>query len=649
MPIDHFSTLLLGIWLAIVASVLGAATLLLARSRRRARLERQLTEARLDAARQVDLQQKLSQVEAELRATQQALASQAERLTDLNARATSASQSRAQRTLELPMPREPLPTEVDMADVVDRQWETKLRAIEASLAQARRHHEVSEQSLKKANRLSLEQARKIHELTSQIDEVASSLEETRITLAEKQRELAEQLTRERLGEARVAELQARDLHVQRQIDELRGELQAHRDTIARGEQALGQAEATIRQLEASARAATEAHEQLDLQLCDKQSAYATLEKMLQEATAAEVQLRRDLKAIGLGREQLEHQNIELKVILERVCGHTVEVSDGARQHASEQDLAATAAAVITQWSAVTESDIHGAVQQLAQPPSQPVLAREPVAHAAFERSEASESPDVERELREARVRLHVLESSMGDLEYLREQNAKLREELAQDKGAARELTALQLEHKRLKLDFQVAEQKVETQYKTIENLSGLNQELLGHKAELEALGSLQAQLRDLRAENFALKNAYSGTYRVLESARPMQSDSRELAVKALDTAVVSDHLGLPVAATGSLSAESMAAVSGLAVQIAAHVRELLPVGPITTVQWVDQNGMTVTCKLFELAGDEMAMTTLGSGVPSEQALKETLRTVLQSIGWTEDGPTTDTEPNAAVG
>jgi uncharacterized coiled-coil protein SlyX len=230
---------------------------------------------------------------------------------------------------------------------------------------------------------------------------------------------------------------------------------------------------------------------------------------------------------------------------------------------------------------------------------------------------------------------------------LREQNAKLNDELLQDKGAARELTALQLDHKRVKLDFQLAEQRLASQAETIERLSHAASELQDHKEELQSLRELGTQVRDLRAENFALQNATSGTFRMPE-ARQLHSDARELAATPLDTAVLSDHLGLPVAVTGNLPAESLAAVSGIAAQVASHVRELLPMGPISMVQWVDEYGMTVTCKLFRLAGDDMAMTAMASGNPSEQTLRETLRQVLNSIGWTEDGPQTDV-PDSAVG
>jgi hypothetical protein len=609
MPTDHFSALRLLLWIALGSVIIGCATVtaLLAHRRLRRTRERAQAEARLQHAQRIDEERIRQQIEHELRTAQRALALQTGLAAELNARLEELQKSGAERALRLPLPTVPQLTALDAADRPE--WEAKLHRLEASLAQARRNRDASEQNLKKAHQLNQQQAAKIAGLTAQVDEVALNLEETRISLMERQRGLAEATKREQLVESQMAEL------------------------------------------EASARSAATAQDELTQQLQEKQSAYVTLERMLQDATAEEVQLRRDLRAVALGREQLEIQNIELKTIVAQLCGRSSDSSVGTTQHQDAQDSILAATEVIGQWAAVTDGDISDAVVQLkamaSVPPVAGRLAPEAVrSHAEPGRTEDGEPANLEMELREARVRLHLLESSMGDLEYLREQNAKLREELSQDRGAARELIALQIEHKRLKLDQQLAEQRLEAQHKTIESLSAINSELQGHKVDLEAMPGLQIQLRDLRAENFALRNLTSGTYRVLEPACPLQFDARELAATPLDTAVVSDHLGLPVAATGNLPAESMAAVSGLAAQIAVHVRELLPVGPITTVQWIDQYGMTVTCRLFKLAGDEMAMTTLASGVPSEQSLKETLKTVLGSIGWTEEGPQSS---NAAAG
>ncbi len=645
MPTDHFSALRLLLWIAAGFVIVGCATAaayLVHQRLRRTRGTVQV-EARLQDAQRLGDERTRQHIEQELRTTRRALALQTGLVAELNARLDDLQKSNAAQVLRLPLPTVPQLTAPDVADRPDREWQAKLHGLEASLAQARRNRDASEQNLKKVHQLNQQQAEKVASLTAQIDEVALDLEETRISLTDRQRELAEATRREQQAEIQFAQLHDRDRQREQQLAELDEQLAAQREANLRIEQMLRQAQTTIHQWESSARSAAMAKDELTQQLQEKQSAYATLERMLQDATAGEVQLRRDLQAVALGREQLEIQNIELKTIVDQICGRSSDSLVGTSQHQDAQDAILAAMAVIGQWATVTDGDISDAVVQLkakaSVPPDADRLAPEAVrSHAGPLRTEDVEPASLEKELRDAKVRLHVLESGMGDLEYLREQNAKLREELSQDRGAARELTALQIEYKRLKLELQLAEQRLEAQHKSIESLSVVNSELEGHKANSEAMLGLQVQLRDLRAENFALRNVNSGTFRVTEPAHPLQSDARELAAMPLDTAVVSDHLGLPVAATGNLPAESMAAVSGLAAQIAVHVRELLPVGPITTVQWIDQYGMTITCRLFKLAGDEMAMTTLASGVPSEQSLKETLKTVLGSIGWTEEGP-----------
>jgi hypothetical protein len=184
------------------------------------------------------------------------------------------------------------------------------------------------------------------------------------------------------------------------------------------------------------------------------------------------------------------------------------------------------------------------------------------------------------------------------------------------------------------------------QTKKAEHLGALNAELKEPKTEQEVVTQLNRQVRELSAENVALRNANSGTFSV---AAPVVSESRELSVTPLDSAVLSDNLGLAIACIGNVSSESLAAVSGLALSNSERVRELLPVGPIATVQWIDQYGMTVTCKLLNISGDEMAMTTFGAGSPSEEALRVTLRTILASIGWTEKGPIAHDESHIATG
>jgi hypothetical protein len=376
------------------------------------------------------------------------------------------------------------------------------------------------------------------------------------------------------------------------------------------------------------------------QLAGKVKACAVAERLLQESTSAQQQLRNELRAVIQGREQLELQNLELKRALDQLGSSRLALSEPARSRPDDEPISTgETAGVADEWQSLTDADIHQVIVGVAE---------EPLEMARAEAAVSSALPSADRELREARCKIGVLESSISDLEYLRARNAQLSDEQAQDRGAARELTALQLEHKRLRLELQVAGERLVTQTQRLERLAELESELRERTAELESLQGLRRQVRELDAENFALRNANSGTYHVVKPVSGFESESREVAVAPLDAAVLSDNLGLPIAGRGA-HCESLAAVSGLALSSAERVRELLPVGPITAVQWADEYGMTVTCKLLHLASDEMAMTTLGVGAPSEDAMRETLRSVLSSIGWNEKGPVVEDESNAANG
>lgn len=389
---------------------------------------------------------------------------------------------------------------------------------------------------------------------------------------------------------------------------------------ARLEELAGSAQAAPERASESLRRELEAtqHSQVALarQLEEKTSAYGAVERMLQDSTALQLQLRRELQAMAQGREQLEQQNLELKLVLDQMGDSAI-----AKQQvppASALELVAT-----QDWGTVTESDIYQAIVDVTEKarPVAAVVKPSPV----------------------------KVEASVSELEYLREQNTRLNDESVQDRGAARELTTLQLEHKRLQLDLLLATEKLVAQTKKAEHLTVLNAELQELKSEQEVVTQLNRQVRELDAENVALRNANSGTFTVAPPAGVLVSEAHELSVAPLDSAVLSDNLGLAIACTGNVSSESLAAVSGLALSNSERVRELLPVGPIATVQWTDQYGMTVTSKLLNISGDEMAMTTFGAGAPSEEALRVTLRTILASIGWTEKGPITEDESHVATG
>ena len=553
----------------------------------------------------------------------------------------------------------------------------ELRKLQANLSEARRSRDASEHRARKLEVTNLEQTRKISELTSrldefalrvekaqaaliqerarkvpeltlQLDEVATNMEETHIMLAERERELADVTRRLSESNSQLEDVRAQVRSGEAQLLETSVRLKMQQDTNAGLNQRIRMAERAVSERQSESEEALQKQQAFTRQLEEKQAAYAALERMLQESTSVQLQLRRDLKSVTQGREDLETQNLELKMILELLGKRTVTVRPVGASGRTDESSVESRLEMVGSWEAVTETDIQQTVLDIAEvqiPEPAPI---EVQAKAKPSPIADARSSELGRELQQARLRIEMLEASMADLEYLREQNARLGQEWGQDRGAARELSALQLEHKRLKLDLQLATEKLETQATSLERLSDIQAELEDRNAEQETVLRLHEQVRDLNAEIFAMRNANSGTYQVMDLGS-VESSSRELTPVALDAAVLSDHLGLPIAATGSLPAESLAAVSGLAARNAEHVRELLPLGPITTIQWVDQYGMTVTCRLLKMAGDEMAMTTIGPGTPSEQTLRQTLTNVLQSIGWTEQGPVSDDDSHVATG
>lgn len=503
----------------------------------------------------------------------------------------------------------------------DSKLRQQIQKLEASLAEMRRSRDAAEKQVKSLLAANRTQTQTIVNLTAQLDQVAANVEETRVALVERQRG---------------------SLDLSRQVTRLEEELQAERILAA---ERLESANKQVEQLRAQVAQLSEGAEQQTVELQERKAAYEALERMLQESTTLQFQLRRDLTTVTRWREQIELQNLELKKALEKINVDLDGLSAPEPKHSIDSFISLSHGAV-NQWQEVTDSDIHDAVVDLTE--VKPQVERVQTAWDSDE-SLPPEARVSEQALREARMRIEVLEANMSDLEYLREQNAKLTEEWQQDRGAARELSALSMEHRRLKLDLQLAQDRLSTQSQSLERMAELQAELKESQDEQLLIQSLRKQVRDLSTENFALQNVHSGTYSVAPPARGLESDATQLTGGPIDAAVLSDHLGLPIAATGTLPAEALAAVSGLAARNAEHVRELVPLGDIAMIQWTDQQGMTVTSKLLRLSGDEVVMTTIGAGAPSEDALRRKLAEVLHSIGWTEHGPIPEDDQHAATG
>ncbi len=426
MPTAFHLPLELLLWVGVgvltLSWVLAIRGLTSARHRLQELRSRQQTQRNEVAKLQTLLDQRNVEYSANVSELRRDLDLKTEHVADLQFQLAAAKRPPLVPELRQPLPRLP---QAILPDAAENQSEAKILQLEENLTQARRSREVSEQSLRKLKLSNQDRERKFSELLMQIDDTARNLEETHILLAEKQRELSDLVRRLQASEGQVAELQGLVSRPQIQLQETLTQLRAQRDTNAALEQLLREAQDTIGAKEVALQESTGLYEAVLQQLEGKQTAYATLERMLQDVSSVEILLRRELKAMTLGREQLEIQNIDLKRIVDQLTGRATQMSLGDTAALSSGQAPVVVEEINTQWAAVTEGDIHEAVLQLAPMSSQapPDLEsmrtfkpnRAPLVEAAaVEYAPPVEVAAVEKELRQARLRLQVLESNMGD-------------------------------------------------------------------------------------------------------------------------------------------------------------------------------------------------------------------------------------------
>lgn len=117
--------------------------------------------------------------------------------------------------------------------------------------------------------------------------------------------------------------------------------------------------------------------------------------------------------------------------------------------------------------------------------------------------------------------------------------------------------------------------------------------------------------------------------------------------KLARSAALADQHGLPVEVAGDPSPlEGLAAVSGLASQVAHQARQLLPLGEVSQVSLLDTRGQVVLCRLFTCTGDAMAIATFGNAAPPRSAMDQAVMAVLGTIGFDPDEAPTLVRSNA---
>jgi hypothetical protein len=251
-------------------------------------------------------------------------------------------------------------------------------------------------------------------------------------------------------------------------------------------------------------------------------------------------------------------------------------------------------------------------------------------HVAL-REEHAELGRVGQELAQAqaealklKLELQAQEARARESSRVAEENRALRDELGELRKLEPmvvEFERLRAEHKRLRLDWELANSKLGELEHQRRELSGLRERLVDLEALEEEVLELRERERSLEAQLFAIGYApaahpelppgssVSGT-----SAAHMESGLEQLrSEQGLRSAALADAQGLLVASAGDArTQEGLAAFSALSSELAERARALLPLGEVKFVRLLDENQVTVACRLFGAAGEEYGLSTIGS-------------------------------------
>jgi len=107
-----------------------------------------------------------------------------------------------------------------------------------------------------------------------------------------------------------------------------------------------------------------------------------------------------------------------------------------------------------------------------------------------------------------------------------------------------------------------------------------------------------------------------------------------LAQWGLRSVVLADSGGFPIVVAGDpLAQEGLAAFSALVSDVGQRACYLLPFGDVRWVNWVDVNGMAVSCRLFSLGQEDFAVAAIGPeglDLPRADELVAVLQQILTS-------------------
>jgi hypothetical protein len=255
----------------------------------------------------------------------------------------------------------------------------------------------------------------------------------------------------------------------------------------------------------------------------------------------------------------------------------------------------------------------------------------------------------EGEAKDVKVELAAAQAKLTELGQLLEENRKLRDEVAELKThqeASGELERLTAAHKQLRLDAELMARRLQELTHDQAELAPLRAQAAEASSLEQEVEYLRRREKDLEAQLYASgyfasreMPAVSGELFVQTPVTDMETSLDALLVKGGPrTAVLADGQGFLIAGAGeSMAQEGLAAFAGVAGDLVARARMLLPLADVNSIRLTDANRMVLTCHLFDSDGQNLEIATLGPGEPPVEDTQRTIAGLAATLSTGEDG------------
>jgi hypothetical protein len=259
--------------------------------------------------------------------------------------------------------------------------------------------------------------------------------------------------------------------------------------------------------------------------------------------------------------------------------------------------------------------------------------REQLAESA---REAKLQADREGEAKDAKVELAAAQAKLNELERTLDENRKLRDQVAelhQHQEASGELERLTAAHKQVRLDAELMARRLKEVMQENAELGGLRVQAAEAASLSDEVAYLRRREKDLEAVIYANgfhasreRPALSGELLMQAPVNDLETNLHTLvAAGGPRTAVLADAKGFLIASAGeSGTQEGLAAFTAVAGEMVTRARMLLPLADVESVKVTDANSIILTCHLFDSAEEGLGLVTLGPGEPKPENTQQAI-------------------------